>query len=149
MGCCESTFVKGNDNVPGGGDNNKHNQRHNLHHRIVTNPVSQQPSNGTDTGGGGGGGVGSSGGVPAFSEFSLSDLKTATNNFSSDFIVSESGEKAPNVVYKGRLQTGSGGGGGNNKRWIAVKKFTKMAWPDPKQFAVCVFMCFCFEFNVL
>ncbi|KAK4348902.1 hypothetical protein RND71_031657 [Anisodus tanguticus] len=65
------------------------------------------------------------GGVPIFSEFSLSELKAATNNFSSEFIVSESGEKAPNMVYKGRLQ---------NRRWIAVKKFTKSAWPDPKQF---------------
>ncbi|KAK6131425.1 hypothetical protein DH2020_034828 [Rehmannia glutinosa] len=61
-----------------------------------------------------------------FAEFSLAELKSATNNFSSDNIVSESGEKAPNVVYEGRLQ---------NHRWIAVKKFTKMAWPDPKQFA--------------
>ncbi|MQM21416.1 hypothetical protein Taro_054456 [Colocasia esculenta] len=69
---------------------------------------------------------GPGGGVPAFSEFSLADLKAATNGFSSDNIVSESGEKAPNLVYKGRLQ---------NRRWIAVKKFTKMAWPDPKQFA--------------
>ncbi|XP_020574147.1 probable serine/threonine-protein kinase At4g35230 [Phalaenopsis equestris] len=64
--------------------------------------------------------------VPAFSEFSFADLKAATNGFSSENIVSESGEKAPNLVYKGRLQ---------NRRWIAVKKFTKMAWPDPKQFA--------------
>ncbi|CAN1307824.1 Serine/threonine-protein kinase BSK1 [Linum perenne] len=62
----------------------------------------------------------------SFAEFSLSDLKAATNNFSSENIVSESGEKAPNLVYKGRL---------SNRRWIAVKKFTKMAWPDPKQFA--------------
>ncbi|KAG6432504.1 hypothetical protein SASPL_104081 [Salvia splendens] len=61
-----------------------------------------------------------------FAEFSLAELKSATGNFSSDKIVSESGEKAPNVVYEGRLQ---------NQRWIAVKKFTKMAWPDPKQFA--------------
>ncbi|XP_073278493.1 serine/threonine-protein kinase BSK1-like isoform X1 [Primulina huaijiensis] len=65
-------------------------------------------------------------GVPSFSEFSFADLKSATNNFSPDFIVSESGEKAPNIVYKGRLQNG---------RWIAVKKFPKMAWLDPKQFA--------------
>ncbi|KAL8150264.1 hypothetical protein V2J09_020072 [Rumex salicifolius] len=65
-------------------------------------------------------------GVPAFSEFSFADLKAATNGFSSQFIVSESGEKAPNLVYKGRLK---------NQRWIAVKKFTKLAWPDPKQFA--------------
>ncbi|XP_071698800.1 serine/threonine-protein kinase BSK1-like isoform X2 [Rutidosis leptorrhynchoides] len=70
--------------------------------------------------------AGDNGGVPVFSEYSLVDLKAATNNFSTEFIVSESGEKAPNVVYKGRLQ---------NRRWIAVKKFSKMAWPDPKQFA--------------
>ncbi|XP_022943510.1 probable serine/threonine-protein kinase At4g35230 isoform X1 [Cucurbita moschata] len=63
--------------------------------------------------------------VSSFSEFSLSDLKAATDNFSSNFIVSESGEKAPNIVYKGRLQ---------NRKWIAVKKFTKVAWPDAKQF---------------
>lgn len=66
-------------------------------------------------------------GVPPFSELLLADLKAATNNFSSDFIVSESGEKAPNVVYKGRLQS---------RRWIAVKKFPKLSWPDPQQFAV-------------
>ncbi|KAL1533110.1 Serine/threonine-protein kinase bsk1, variant 2 [Salvia divinorum] len=67
-------------------------------------------------------------GAPAagFAEFSLAELKAATSNFSSDKIVSESGEKAPNVVYEGLLQ---------NQRWIAVKKFTKIAWPDPKQFA--------------
>jgi BR-signaling kinase len=70
------------------------------------------------------------GGVPGFAEFSLADLRAATNNFSSDHIVSESGEKAPNVVYKGRLQNH------NHRRWIAVKKFTKLAWPDPKQFVV-------------
>lgn len=67
--------------------------------------------------------------VPAFSEFSLADLRAATNGFSSDHIVSESGEKAPNVVYKGRLNN-------HNRRWIAVKRFSKLAWPDPKQFAV-------------
>ncbi|CAH2076696.1 unnamed protein product [Thlaspi arvense] len=82
--------------------------------------------NGGIGGGGAGGVVGGGGGIPSFSEFSFADLKAATNNFSSDNIVSESGEKAPNLVYKGRLQ---------NRRWIAVKKFTKMAWPDPKQFA--------------
>ncbi|PWA58289.1 eukaryotic elongation factor 2 kinase [Artemisia annua] len=54
------------------------------------------------------------------------DLKAATNNFSRDLIVSESGEKAPNLVFKGRLK---------NRKLIAVKKFSKNAWPDPKQFA--------------
>ncbi|KAL4183127.1 hypothetical protein AMTRI_Chr11g153650 [Amborella trichopoda] len=66
------------------------------------------------------------GGIPAFAEFSLSDLRAAASNFSPEFIVSEGGEKAPNLVYKGRLP---------DKRWIAIKKFTRMAWPDAKQFA--------------
>ncbi|PSS19826.1 Serine/threonine-protein kinase [Actinidia chinensis var. chinensis] len=106
MGCCESSFWKE--------PLSRKDQRHGMNH--------PRPSNGTATSGA----VVGDGGVPVFSEFSLSDLKAATNNFSSDFIVSESGEKAPNVVYKGRLQ---------NRRWIAVKKFTKTAWPDTKQFA--------------
>lgn len=38
--------------------------------------------------------------APAFKEFGLSELRAATNGFSSELIVSESGEKAPNVVYK-------------------------------------------------
>lgn len=65
------------------------------------------------------------GGVPAFSGFSLSELGAATSSFSSEFIVSD--RKAPNLVYRGRLKNGS---------WIAVKKFSKAAWPDPKQFMV-------------
>ncbi len=67
--------------------------------------------------------------VPAFREYSLESLKVATNGFNTDFIVSESGEKAPNCVYKGRLE---------QNRWIAVKRFPKAAWPDPKGFAVCI-----------
>ncbi|CAL0326970.1 unnamed protein product [Lupinus luteus] len=66
--------------------------------------------------------------VPSFSEFSLSDLISATNGFSSDNVVSESGGQAANVVYKGRLHN-------HNLRWIAVKRFPKSAWPNPKQFA--------------
>lgn len=110
MGCCQSSILKEL--------SSEKDQRHGL-----SNP---RASNGT----GAGGAVGD-GGVPVFSEFSLSELKAATNNFSSEFIVSESGEKAPNMVYKGRLQ---------NRRWIAVKKFTKSAWPDPKQFTVMPFL---------
>ncbi|XP_059667895.1 serine/threonine-protein kinase BSK5-like [Cornus florida] len=63
--------------------------------------------------------------LPSFSEFSLEELKAATSGFSSDNIVSEHGEKAPNVVYKGKLE---------NDRWIAVKRFNKSAWPDSRQF---------------
>ncbi|KAE9456871.1 hypothetical protein C3L33_11234, partial [Rhododendron williamsianum] len=108
MGCCESAYLKQRNSSE---KDQRRGQKYPNHH---------QP-NGTAAGGE------ASGGVPAFGEFSLADLKAATNNFSSENIVSESGEKAPNLVYKGRLQ---------NRRWIAVKKFTKMAWPDPKQFAV-------------
>ncbi|WCJ28388.1 Protein kinase protein with tetratricopeptide repeat domain [Euphorbia peplus] len=62
---------------------------------------------------------------PSFTEFSLEQLKAATGGFSSDNIVSEHGEKAPNVVYKGKL---------DGDRRIAVKRFNRMAWPDSRQF---------------
>ncbi|KAJ4838413.1 Serine/threonine-protein kinase bsk1 [Turnera subulata] len=110
MGCCESSFraethpEKDTHQTP----------KKQYHPQTRPSPSSGSPDPGTG------------GGVPSFSEFSFADLKAATSNFSSDNIVSESGEKAPNLVYKGRLQ---------NRRWIAVKKFTKMAWPDPKPFA--------------
>lgn len=65
--------------------------------------------------------------LPSLTEFSSEELKSATSGFSSDNIVSEHGEKAPNVVYKGRLA---------NERWIAVKRFNKSAWPDSRQFIV-------------
>lgn len=65
---------------------------------------------------------------PSFGEFSLEQLKAATNGFSSENIVSEHGEKAPNVVYKGKIENG---------QWIAIKRFNKFAWPDSRQFLVC------------
>ncbi|TVU48486.1 hypothetical protein EJB05_08124 [Eragrostis curvula] len=65
--------------------------------------------------------------APVFAEFSLAELRAATGGFATENIVSECGEKAPNLVYRGRLES--------SRRAIAVKKFTKMAWPDPKQFA--------------
>lgn len=65
--------------------------------------------------------------VPSFREYSLDQLRAATSGFSVDHIVSEHGEKAPNVVYKGMLEDG---------RWIAVKRFNKSAWPDTHQFMV-------------
>ncbi|KAB5557753.1 hypothetical protein DKX38_008662 [Salix brachista] len=134
MGCCQSCFFK----LPIS-DDNKNNrreqeQRRENHHpqqqqqQHVGTKHSSQSTNGTEATGGHGGG----GGVPSFTEFSFTDLRAATNNFSPEFIVSESGEKAPNVVYKGRLQNQNIS---NNRSWIAVKKFTKLAWPDPKQFA--------------
>ncbi|KAI4370862.1 hypothetical protein MLD38_019163 [Melastoma candidum] len=63
--------------------------------------------------------------VPAFKEFGLAELRAAANGFSSDLIVSESGEKAPNAVYRGKLK---------NNRYVAIKRFSKQSWPDPLQF---------------
>ncbi|GKV06224.1 hypothetical protein SLEP1_g18130 [Rubroshorea leprosula] len=63
--------------------------------------------------------------VPAFKEFKLAELRAATNEFSSDLIVSNLGEKAPNKVYRGKLK---------NNRLVAIKRFSKLSWPDRKQF---------------
>ncbi|KAG9453243.1 hypothetical protein H6P81_006147 [Aristolochia fimbriata] len=62
---------------------------------------------------------------PPFTEFSLDQLRAATSGFAVENIVSEHGEKAPNVVYRGALE---------NERMIAVKRFRKSAWPDSRQF---------------
>ncbi|GMP43436.1 hypothetical protein CsSME_00012798 [Camellia sinensis var. sinensis] len=63
--------------------------------------------------------------LPAFREFTLEQLKNATSGFAVEDIVSENGEKAPNVVYKGKLE---------NQQRIAVKRFKKTACPNVKQF---------------
>lgn len=114
MGCCQSSFLS-----------ETHPETHHQNSSGSAPPPlhHQQPR---PSAAGAAASAAPGGGVPAFAEFSFADLKAATNNFSSEFIVSESGEKAPNLVYKGRLK---------NHQWIAVKKFTKLAWPDPKQFA--------------
>jgi len=70
--------------------------------------------------------------VPVFREFALAELRAATKGFSADLIVSESGEKAPNAVYRGRLDGG---------RLIAVKRFSRLSWPDPQQFLVWICHC--------
>ncbi|KAH9609754.1 hypothetical protein KSS87_012744 [Heliosperma pusillum] len=63
--------------------------------------------------------------VPSFTEFKLDELKSASSGFTSENIVSEHGEKAPNVVYRGKLDDG---------RSIAIKRFHRSAWPDTRQF---------------
>ncbi|KAF5729996.1 Kinase protein with tetratricopeptide repeat domain isoform 1 [Tripterygium wilfordii] len=63
--------------------------------------------------------------VPAFREYSIDTLRMATSGFAVENVVSEHGEKAPNVVYKGKLE---------NQRRIAVKRFNRSAWPDGRQF---------------
>lgn len=64
-------------------------------------------------------------GLSSFHEYTIDQLKNATSGFSVENIVSEHGEKAPNVVYKGKLE---------NQMRIAVKRFNKSAWPDAQQF---------------
>lgn len=61
----------------------------------------------------------------SFREFTFEQLKNATCGFAAENIVSENGEKAPNVVYKGKLE---------NQQRIAVKRFNRTAWPNAKQF---------------
>ncbi|XP_061368599.1 serine/threonine-protein kinase BSK2 [Gastrolobium bilobum] len=63
--------------------------------------------------------------APTFKEYGLNELRKATNGFSTDCIVSESGEKAPNIVYRGKFE---------NNRLVAVKRFSKLSWPDAQQF---------------
>lgn len=63
-----------------------------------------------------------------FTEFSLDELRAATEGFSPDHIVSEHGQKAPNVVYLGRFFPAD--------RDVAIKRFNKFAWPDARQFLV-------------
>ena len=52
-------------------------------------------------------------------------FKTPIFGFSSELIVSKSGEKAPNVVYKGKLR---------NNDLVVIKHFSKLSWPNPHQF---------------
>ncbi|KAI9117941.1 hypothetical protein K1719_011083 [Acacia pycnantha] len=63
--------------------------------------------------------------VPLFQEFTIHQLIKATSGFAVENIVSEQGENAPNLVYKGKLV---------NQTLIAVKRFNKQAWPDARQF---------------
>ncbi|WCJ22808.1 Protein kinase protein with tetratricopeptide repeat domain [Euphorbia peplus] len=63
--------------------------------------------------------------LAGFREFSFEELKNATSGFAVENIVSEHGEKAPNVVYKGKLE---------NQMRVAVKRFNRLAWPDATQF---------------
>ncbi|KAL3499346.1 hypothetical protein ACH5RR_038439 [Cinchona calisaya] len=63
--------------------------------------------------------------LPVFREFTIEQLKIATSGFAVENIVSEHGEKAPNVVYKGKLE---------NQRRVAVKRFNRIAWSDSRQF---------------
>ncbi|KAL1220483.1 Serine/threonine-protein kinase BSK2 [Cardamine amara subsp. amara] len=65
--------------------------------------------------------------IQNFKEFDLSELRKATNGFSPSCIVSEGGEKAPNVVYRGKLE-------GNHL--VAIKRFSRQSWPDAQQFVV-------------
>ncbi|GJM91355.1 hypothetical protein PR202_ga07718 [Eleusine coracana subsp. coracana] len=118
MGCCRSSLRAG----AAGPQPGPHAQKP-PHRPSFSLNAHQAAPPGQANGGGGG-----RGDVPAFAEFTLAELRAATGGFAADNIVSESGEKAPNLVYRGRLKVPGGA-------TIAVKKFAKLAWPDPKQFA--------------
>ncbi|PKI50966.1 hypothetical protein CRG98_028696, partial [Punica granatum] len=60
-----------------------------------------------------------------FREYTYDQLRVATSGFAVENIVSEHGEKAPNVVYRGKLE---------DQRQIAVKRFNRSAWPGSSQF---------------
>jgi BR-signaling kinase len=72
------------------------------------------------------------GDLPTFREYTVDQLKQATSGFAVENIVSEHGEKAPNVVYKGKLE---------NQVRIAVKRLNRSAWPDARQFLVSKIVC--------
>ncbi|XP_047341714.1 serine/threonine-protein kinase BSK7-like [Impatiens glandulifera] len=64
-------------------------------------------------------------GLIPFREYTIEQLRIATSGFAVENIVSEHGEKAPNVVYRGKLE---------NQTQIAIKRFNRIAWPDTRQF---------------
>ncbi|KAG0473647.1 hypothetical protein HPP92_015504 [Vanilla planifolia] len=64
--------------------------------------------------------------LPPFTQFSLAELRAATDGFSTQCIVSEYGEKGANVVYRGQLL------GANCT--VAVKRFKIADWPDARLF---------------
>ncbi|KAH7522681.1 hypothetical protein FEM48_Zijuj07G0164400 [Ziziphus jujuba var. spinosa] len=73
--------------------------------------------------------------LPPFWEFTLEQLKNSTSGLAVENIVSQHGEKAPSVVYKGKLE--------NQRRIAAAKPFNGMAWPDTPQFLENVRMLGC------
>ena len=69
----------------------------------------------------------------SFREYPLEQLKIATSGFALENVVSGDGDTPPNLVYKGKLE---------NHQKIAIKRFSRFAWPDPRQFLVCFPPCF-------
>ncbi|KAG5406699.1 hypothetical protein IGI04_012818 [Brassica rapa subsp. trilocularis] len=63
--------------------------------------------------------------IPCFKKFTLSELFYIINEFSPSCIVSEGGVKDFNEVYIGKLE-------GNVL--VAVKRFSKLTWPDAQHF---------------
>lgn len=123
MGCCQSSFLKpsllrvkkasGDVSARRCGKRSNRNNRHRVNNEGVGNGRGWHFST-----------------VPDLAEFSAAALREATNNFSVNAVVSVCSDQTPNVVYRGCLK--------DDMRQIAVKKFSKSTWPDPKQFAVCV-----------
>ncbi|KAG2243309.1 hypothetical protein Bca52824_094850 [Brassica carinata] len=63
--------------------------------------------------------------VPCFKRFALRELYDATNGFSDKCIVPGGGMKALNLVYGGMLE---------GSVLVAIKRLSKLTWPDAQQF---------------
>ncbi|KAH7669130.1 Non-specific serine/threonine protein kinase protein [Dioscorea alata] len=64
-------------------------------------------------------------GTTPFRQYSLAEIMAATDGFSWDNIIAKGGGTIPNYVFRGRLP---------ETQQIAVKRFSKNAWPDVEQF---------------
>ncbi|KAL5563493.1 hypothetical protein UlMin_033240 [Ulmus minor] len=65
--------------------------------------------------------------LPAFLEYTVEQLRTATSGFDVENIISKHDEKAPDVINKGKLE---------NQRKVVVKRFNRSAWPYARLFLV-------------
>ncbi|KAI8025410.1 hypothetical protein LOK49_LG02G04032 [Camellia lanceoleosa] len=103
MGCCESTLLA-----------ETHPEKDNHHHHQQppqsTNPpfVHPPPSGGPDTG------------VPSFSEFSFSDLKAATNNFSPNTSSPKAAKEPPILSTRAAYRTAGGSPSRNSPNWLGL-----------------------------
>ncbi|KAM0942294.1 putative transferase, protein kinase RLK-Pelle-RLCK-XII-1 family [Dioscorea sansibarensis] len=126
MGCCVSSPHQLEN--PNSGNDDQHDAL-NTDVNTPHNPPSQPPSGGTAPSQPPAGGKAPSqapaGGTAPFLQYTLAELMAATDGFSRQNIIPEDGDEVPKSVYKGYL---------HDRQRIAVKKFSKVAWPDAEQF---------------
>ncbi|KAM0942293.1 putative protein kinase RLK-Pelle-RLCK-XII-1 family [Dioscorea sansibarensis] len=133
MGCCVSSSPDQPENPNTGNDD--HHDAPGTNVNPTHNPPSQPPEGGTAPSQTPAGGTAPSqptaGGTAPIPHYTLAELMEATDGFSFGNIISEGGSrrapgaKVENFVYRGRLR---------GRQLIAVKRFSKVAWPDAEQF---------------